>query len=157
MRPLAALAHRITGDRDCALDLAQETLITGWEKLDSFSDDGSFSSWLYKIASNKSLNHLRLSRRRKELEVQEFSGEPGSGSTLPDRDLVQSQLRDQVAGFISELPPQQRIVFELRFYKQMTFEEIAKATGKSLGTAKTHYRLAVQKLKAVAVGKGWDR
>jgi RNA polymerase sigma factor (sigma-70 family) len=56
---------------------------------------------------------------------------------------------------MGRLPEQQRIVFELRFYKQYQFEEIAEITGKALGTVKTLYREAVKKLRVEATEKGW--
>jgi len=69
--------------------------------------------------------------------------------------MVKKELRENVLAFMESLPAQQRLVFNLRFYQQLSFEEIAATTGKALGTVKTNYREAVKKLRRVALEKGW--
>jgi RNA polymerase sigma-70 factor (ECF subfamily) len=147
----------MTGDRDTAFDLAQETFVSAWEHLGGFRFEARFENWLYRIASNKALNHL--SRGSVSQTVSLEDGEAGveaiDEGVSPDRLLERGQLREDVLGFMASLPPQQRLVFELRFYKQMDFGEIAEATGRALGTVKTNYREAVAKLRVFAQEKGW--
>ena len=136
-------------DRDTAMDLTQETFITAWEKLYNFRGDSSFASWLFRIASNKTLDFLKSSDR-----IQSVNDVLRNESTLidnrsvdPHNVLVLKELRERVLTFMKSLPVQQRIAFELRFYKQLKFKEIAVVTGSALGTVKTNYREAIKKLR----------
>ena len=154
MNRVTALTYRMTGDRDAALDLAQDTFVTAWEKLRTYRGEASFSSWLYRIASNKTLNYLKApAQQTVDLDQTE---EPSSTSfSGPESQLERKELAEQVKDFVMTLPPQQRAIFELRFYKEMPFEEIAQTTERALGTVKTGYREAVKKLRAHAQREGW--
>jgi RNA polymerase sigma-70 factor (ECF subfamily) len=154
MKPVAALTYRITGDRDSALDLAQETFLAAWENLPKFRGESSFSSWLYRIATNKSLNHIKSASV--SLATGDFEPDTKtSEEPLPDQMFEQKALASDILAFMQGLPDQQRVIFNLRFYQQMSFEEIARTTGRALGTVKTGYREAVKKLRQFARERGW--
>lgn len=158
MKDIVALTYRMTGDRDTAHDLAQETFVSAWQHLGGFREEARFENWLYRIASNKALNHLSRGAtvRVASLEAAVATGhDRASDDVQPDRLLEQAQLRDDIFSFMQQLPPQQRLVFELRFYQQLGFAEIAEMTGKALGTIKTNYREAVGKLRTYATERGW--
>ena len=154
MNQVVALTYRMTGDRDTALDLAQETFVSAWEKLGTYRGEASLTSWLYRIASNKTLNYLKSKSR---LTGEEQLSEPvaSEAGSNPERQLQRKELAERVLRFMDSLPPRQRIVFELRFYKEMSFEEIARATERALGTVKTGYREAVKKLRTMAQEEEW--
>jgi RNA polymerase sigma-70 factor (ECF subfamily) len=143
----------MTGDRDTALDLAQDTFVAAWEKLGSYRGEAGIAGWLYRIASNKSLNHIKSRSRFSD----ETTPEPAApdASTNPERLFERKELADRVRRFMLGLPPQQRLIFELRFYKGMPFEQIARATERALGTVKTGYREAIRKLRNLALEEGW--
>lgn len=151
MNKIVALTYKMTGDKEAAKDLAQDTFISAYQNLDSFKGEAKFESWLYRIAVNKSLNYIK--RENKTTSDDFLNLEAGS---TPEIDLRQKELAMGVRDFMLSLPVQQRAVFELRFYKELTFDEIAQTTGKALGTVKTLYREAVIKLKSRAVQKGWQ-
>ena len=154
MNQVAALTYRMTGDRDTALDLAQDTFVSAWQNLATYRGEASFVNWLYRIATNKSLNVLKAAQRLTSLpEESEAQVELASDSD-PGVDLERRELTAQIMEFMNGLPPQQRAVFELRFYKQLTFDEISDTTGKAIGTVKTNYREAVKKLRAFALERG---
>ena len=154
MKPIVALTYRMTRDHDVARDLAQETFVTAWERVGTFRGDARFESWLYRIAYNKTLNHL--DRVRREVSPDAIGDELASDvASNPEASLHQSDLQADILAFAAQLPPQQRIVFDLRFYKGMSFGEIADATEKAVGTVKTHYREAVGKLRYFARERGW--
>ena len=157
MNDIVALTYRMTGDREAAHDLTQDTYVSAWEKLSDFRGEAKFTTWLYRIASNKALNYKSsVAVSRTESLDTETGGTPRDrASVAPDRLVEQQQLREGVLAFMGTLPPQQRIVFELRFYRQMSFEEIAETTRRALGTVKTHYREAVGKLRQYAQERGW--
>lgn len=153
MNPVTALTYKMTQDRDSALDLAQDTFVAAWENLSNFKGEARFESWLYRIATNKSLNFIkRESRKAGDLDADSLIASSDS-----EAGMYRKELRQRVIDFMSRLPAQQRLVFELRFYKEMSFDEIARVTNKAPGTAKTLYREAIKKLREVAVSEGWDR
>lgn len=154
MSKLLAHTYRMTGDRDAAIDLAQETMVTAWEQRDSWRGEAGFGSWLYRIATNKTLNYLDSSRRHQELNQQAPTS--STISDAPDRAVEREELRRRVLGFMATLPPAQRTVFDLRFYRQLSFDEIARVTERAVGTVKTSYREAVKKLRALALAEGWN-
>ena len=159
MNNVMALTYRMTGDREAARDLTQETFVSAWENLANFRGEAAFTSWLFRIASNKSLNYLKSSDR-KNRSLDDETAEPVAvpeEESSPERHLANRQLREQLHEFLADLPDAQRRVFELRFYQQLKFTEIAAVIGKAEGTAKTHYRLAVAKLRDWAREKGWHQ
>lgn len=153
MKPVAALAYRMTGDRDASFDLAQDTFVSAWQNLGGYRGEAGFESWVLRIAGNKTLNHLKAERRT--VTGYRFDGETAEISTEPDSALVKEELRRGVLEFMQSLPEQQRLVFNLRFYRELTFEEIATVLDKAIGTVKTNYREAVKKLRVHAMEKGW--
>lgn len=149
--PTLALTYKMTGDREAAADLTQDTFVSAWQNLKDFKGEAGFAGWLYRIAVNKSLNHLRKAKTDTLSEGIDVIDE----TVGPDRQLIQKELSQRVINFMQGLPVEQRAVFELRFYKELSFEEIAQATSKALGTVKTLYREAVKKLRYAAEKEGW--
>jgi RNA polymerase sigma-70 factor (ECF subfamily) len=159
MDRVVALTYRMTGDREAGLDLAQETFVSAWENLGRFRGDAAFTSWLYRIATNKALNHLKRAENRlsSRLDVDSGSSSQSLESPLnPETDFANRELSAQLLRFMADLPTQQRQVFELRYYQQLSFDEIAAIADRAEGTVKTHYRLAVEKLRRWAKEKGWQ-
>lgn len=154
MKPLVALTYRMTGDPDTAKDLAQESLVAAWKNLSGFRGDAKFESWLYRIATNRTLNFLQSRKSSAATELNESMAAP---TASPEVDAHRSELRQGVLEFMATLPPQQRNVFDLRFYLELKFSEIAEVTGQALGTVKTHYREAVKKLRVYAAERGWEQ
>jgi RNA polymerase sigma-70 factor, ECF subfamily len=151
MNSVVALTHKMTGNRDTALDLAQETFVAAWESIGGFRREARFETWLYRIAVNKTLTYLHNAKCESSDEMPETE----AGSRFrPDALLDQSERETAIHDFMTGLPEQQRLAFELRFYRHMSFDEIAEATGKALGTVKTNYREALAKLRTYAIRKG---
>ena len=157
MNKVVALTYRISGDRETALDLAQDTFVVAWERLAQFRSESSFLSWLMRIATNRSLNHLRKAATVREQSMDAVTLDQVSASPTdnPLRQLERRELQKAVASFMTTLPTQQRVAFELRFHQQMSFNEIADTTGKALGTVKTNYREAIMKLRTWVKEKGY--
>lgn len=154
MKPIIAMITRMTQDPTISADLAQDTFLAAWQSIGRFRGDSKLESWLFSIASNKTRNYLASGNYRLTASNEEAISQT-EGCSNPERDYHQSELRKNVFNFMGSLPTQQRIVFELRFYRQMKFDEIAMKTGSALGTVKTNYREAVKKLRTVASENGW--
>lgn len=137
--------RRIVVGHDDAEDVLQETCIRVLNNIGSFKGEGSLVTWLYRIATNEALQHLR---RQTHL----FQ----SIDTLSDALTARLQAENPVEGHQAEvlfqqalltLPTQQRIAFNLRYYDEMSYDEIAHITGKSVNTLKTNYHYATQRVK----------
>ena len=154
MNPVMALTYRMTGDRDAASDLAQETFLRAWTEIAQYKGEGPVRSWIWKIAATRSLNFIESRSTRVRLEAKSAPDEI-SESPNAHREMEQEELRKGMLKFMETLPPQQRLAFDLRFYQQLSFEEMAVAMDRALGTVKTLYREAVEKLRRHAVAEGW--
>lgn len=134
-------------DHDEADDLVQESLIRAWRGLSKFRDESALYTWLYRIATNLSLTHLANKRKRfflpihditPELEAQlKASASPGSAGKIEYK-LQQALLR---------LPDKQRLVFNLRYYEEMPYEEMSQVLGTSVGALKASYHHAHKKVE----------
>ncbi len=158
MKRMTALTYRMTQNRESALDLVQETFLTAWEKLHTYRGEAKFENWLYTIASHKTLNYLKKQSQRQENSWDEVSSDsmvPLTDYADPETQLREKEMREEILRFYQLLPDQQRVVFDLRYYKGLSFDEIAQVTGKALGTVKTHYREAVKKLREYAKQQRW--
>ncbi|MCC5931359.1 MAG: sigma-70 family RNA polymerase sigma factor [Cyclobacteriaceae bacterium] len=133
-------------DHDDADDLVQEVFVKTWLKIDTFREESALYTWLYKIATNETLNFLRKKRRRFFIPIQDIEKE--LSEKLISSDLVSAddpEIKLQQA--LLKLPDKQRLVFNLKYYEDLKYEEIAEITGSSVGTLKANYHHAVKKIE----------
>ena len=133
-------------DHDDADDLTQETFIKVWKALDNFKGDSQLFTWIYRIATNECLNHLAKKKRRFFLPINDITEE--LSNKIDDSNLISGdeiQLKLQKA--LLTLPDKQRLVFNMKYYDEMKYEEISEITGTSVGALKASYHLAVKKVE----------
>lgn len=133
-------------DHDDANDLTQDTFIKAWKGLENFKGDSQLFTWLYRIATNECLNFLAKKKRRFFLPINDITEE--LSNKLEDSDLISGdeiQLKLQKA--LLTLPDKQRLVFNMKYYDELKYEEIAEITGTSVGALKASYHLAVKKVE----------
>ena len=133
-------------DHDDADDLTQETFIKIWKALDDFKGNSQLFTWIYRIATNECLNHLAKKRRRFFLPINDITEE--LSNKIDDSNLISGdeiQLKLQKA--LLTLPDKQRLVFNMKYYDEMKYEEISEITGTSVGALKASYHLAVKKVE----------
>ncbi|MGI6222616.1 MAG: RNA polymerase sigma factor [Prevotella sp.] len=139
------IRHIVISHED-ADDILQNTFLKAWTNFDSFQYRSKISSWLFRIAINESLDFLR--RQRNEAKLKSAQNKPVAEKLLSDPwfdgDLVQARLRQAV----SQLPDTQRLVFNLRYFDDMKYKDIAKALNRSEGAIKASYHIAVEKIIA---------
>ena len=154
-------ALRLTGNAADALDLMQEVFIGVFRNLHRFRGDSQFSSWVFRIVHNKSIDLVRrwrppVSRSRFE-DDDEIASLPAKVESEPEAQYAQEHLNQSVQLLLSALPIEQRIVVELKVFQSLTFEEIAAVQDISDNTAKTRYYAALTKLKKLKSSEKSER
>ncbi len=136
--------RRLVVRHEDAEDVMQECFINIYRYFDSFKGDSSLKTWIYKIATNEALRHCTKNR----LEMNSYDTE----SRLIDLFSAEQNINFDTAQAVLQrailaLPEKQRITFNLRYYEDMTYEQIAEVTGSSVATLKTNYHYASAKIK----------
>ncbi len=144
-RPIVNYIYRMIGDYDQALDLAQEVFFKAYRSLERFDPSFRFSTWLYRIASNRSIDHLRK-QAPVLLSLDESSeADPGrregaiqlkSAARGPEDLLASRQLGERISVAIDELPGAYRELVLLRHLQGLSYEDIARVKRLPLGTVK---------------------
>lgn len=150
---------RMTGNRYEAEELAQEAFVRAYFALPSFNPDYKFSSWLYKIATNLCINHLKKYRRW--VHIDDYQNEQGQTTwILPDTStdcnpvkvMTQQELKEQIGRAIGQLPQVYRAVVVLRHVHGLSYQEIAEITDLPIGTVKSRLGRGRSKLTALLQG-----
>ena len=157
-RPVFSLIFRMVRDREMAEDLAQETFIKVLNNLDRYSPEFKFSSWLFKIANNLTIDHLR----RRRVDTISIEGSPDavtaesaratsisvvSGNESPLEELESRELGTAIERAIGKLRPEYRACIMLRHVEDKSYEEIAEIVKLPLGTVKTYIHRARHELR----------
>lgn len=131
---------------DDANDVLQNTFLKAWKGLDNFRGDAQISTWLYRIATNETLTFLAKKRIRNTLSIDETEDmllQKMQADTYFDGDDAQLKLQKAIL----TLPEKQRLVFNMRFYEEMPYEEMSKILGTSVGALKASYHHASKKVE----------
>lgn len=141
---LYAQIRRIVQYHDDADDVLQNTYLKAWQALETFRGDSKLSTWLYRIALNESLTFLQKQHNDESLS-DEGCDAARSLESDPYFDGSETELLLQQA--IASLPEKQRIVFNLRYFDEMKYEEMSRLLSTSEGALKASYHLAVKKIE----------
>ena len=157
-RPVFALLFRMVRDRELAEDLSQETFVKALNAIDSYRPEFKFSSWIFKIANNAAIDHLR----RRELDTLSLDGSPhaetpeamqatalqiGLRQESPLDAVVARELGGTIEAAIGRLRPEYRSCILLRHVEGRAYEEIAEILSLPLGTVKTYIHRARNELR----------
>ena len=149
-RRVFALAARILNDPVSSEEVTQDVFMSVWRRGSSYSaDKGKFTTWLFSIAHNRTIDELRKRRRdrnRQNDDIDDHLNLESKEISPPDAAVAQSEYA-MVRQALGILPVEQRQVVELSYFKGLTQAEIAEQTGQPLGTVKTRMRLALKKLR----------
>jgi RNA polymerase sigma-70 factor (ECF subfamily) len=133
-------------DHDDADDITQEVFIKIHKHIDSFREDAQLYTWIYRIATNECLTFLQRKKRRFFLPIGDVEGELtaklDSNSTLTGDEI---QLKLQKA--LLKLPDKQRLVFNMKYFDDMSYEQISEITDTTVGALKASYHHAVKKIE----------
>jgi len=144
--------RRLLISHDDADDALQNTFVKVWKNLENFREESELYTWLFRIATNESLSMIK-SRKRRQLNMDD--GEfPNLAENLEadqwfDGDQVQQKLQQA----IQALPEKQRLVFNLRYYEEMKYEEMSRVLDTSVGALKASYHHAMKKIEKDIMGE----
>jgi len=157
-RPVYSLIYRMVRDNETAEDLSQETFIKVLNNIDRYRPEFKFSSWLFKIANNITIDHLR----RRQLDTISIEGAPdavtgerirataitvASGGESPLEELESKEIGASIEEAIAKLRPEYRACIILRHVEDYSYDEIAEIVKLPLGTVKTYIHRARQELR----------
>jgi RNA polymerase sigma-70 factor (ECF subfamily) len=155
-RSVFRLAYRMTGNEQDAEDVVQETFLRAYKQLHRYEARASFGTWLYRIASNYSLDLVRSRKRHPQASFEE-SPSPGEAANIvhsvasdapgPDRLLFGDEVQRTVSATLDQLSQQERTAFVLRHFEGQSIEEIGSSLGLSGNATKHSIFRAVQKLR----------
>lgn len=143
--PLYWHIRKMVVNHNDASDLLQNVFLKAWKNIHNFRGDAKLSTWLYKIAVNESLNFLTQERQKREhtdSSPDEFLLNNIESDEYFDGDKLQIELQQAIA----TLPEKQRLVFNMRYYDEMKYEDMSDILGTSVGALKASYHHAVKKI-----------
>ena len=154
-----ALTSRMCRNPADAEEAAQEAFLAAWQGLAFFRGDSSFSTWLYRLASNACVDLLRRESRHRaaagpSLDDEESLWEPEDPGPSPQALAERSELRQQIEAGLASLPPEYREVLILREMHQRTYDEIAEICGLDLGTVKSRISRGRKQLRKFLAAAG---
>lgn len=128
-------------------DLLQDIFIKIWSSLPSFRNDSQLYTWLYRVATNETLNFLHKKKVRAALNFESLSAAM-EDKIDEDPYFNGDSLQRKLAKAVQRLPEKQRLVFMMRWYENLSYEDISKILGTSVGALKASYHFASEKIKA---------
>jgi len=143
--------RKIVIDHDDANDVIQNTFIKVWKSLEGFREDSQLYTWLYRIATNESITFLNQKKKRFFVSFGDVEGELSShlsSDVYFSGDRIQLKLQQAVL----KLPTQQRIIFNMKYFDGMKYEEISAVLKVTVGALKASYHHAVKKIEKYIKG-----
>jgi len=141
------LARRYVKNDADASDVAQQAFVRAFKALAKFRAASTVRTWLYRIAINLALNHVRDRKREEPSDELESSIDPTGAARI-----IESEDQAQLRAAIEALPPKQRLVLELRIFDELPFKEVADLADCTENAAKVNFHYAVKKLREILAG-----
>lgn len=139
--------RRMVFNHDDANDVLQNTFIKAWTSINNFRGDARLSTWLYKIAINESITFINKQKAQNNISLDDddsFLANQLESDEYFDGDAAQLKLQRAIA----TLPEKQRVVFNLRYYDEMKYEDMSEVLGTSVGALKASYHHALKKIES---------
>lgn len=160
-RPITAYVYRMLNDYESSLDVTQEVFIKVYNSLEKYSSDYKFSTWLYRIAHNAAIDHMR--RNSANLQSLETENDEGayqmqieSPLLTPEQERERSEWRSEIEAVVKCLPSVYRELILLRHAQDLSYDEIAEVTNLPLGTVKNRLFRAREMMREIFIERGFD-
>lgn len=144
--------RRLVIDHDDADDITQETFVKVWKNLSNFRSDSQLYTWIYRIATNESITFLNKKKSRNNISLDDVNSELAEtleSSSHFDGDKIQRKLQRAVLS----LPEKQRIIFNMKYFDDMKYEEISEVLGTTVGALKASFHIAVKKIETILLNE----
>jgi RNA polymerase sigma-70 factor (ECF subfamily) len=139
--------RRLVVNHDDANDVLQNLFIKVWKGLENFREDSQLYTWLYRIATNESLTFLEQEKKRSVVSLQDELDSGLSNKVKADSNFDSNKLEWRLQVAIQQLPEKQRVVFNLRYYDEMPYQEMSVILDTSEGALKASYHHAAKKIE----------
>jgi len=139
--------RRMVVSHDDTDDVLQNVFIKVWNGLENFREDSRLYTWLYRIATNESLTFLEQQKRKAVISMDGSTGEALQDKIRADAHFDANKLEWKLQLAIQELPDKQRLVFSLRYFDEMPYEEMSRVLDTSEGALKASYHHAAKKIE----------
>jgi len=133
-------------DHDDTDDLVQEIFVKVWKNLSSFRADAKLYTWIYRIATNECLNFLKKKKRKFFIPINDVASELSDKVDNEDQ-ISGDEIQLKLQKALLKLPDKQRMVFNMKYFDEMKFQEISEITDTSIGALKASYHHAVKKIE----------
>ncbi len=144
--------RRMVIDHDDADDLVQDVFVKVWKNLAGFRSDSQLYTWMYRIASNECITFLNKKKQKNNISLDEVDyslADTLASSSYFNGDKAQRKLQEAIL----TLPEKQRLVFNMKYFEDMKYEEMSEVLGTSVGALKASYHLAVKKIEAILLAE----
>lgn len=145
-KPLYLVIRRIVLSHDDADDVLQNTFIKIWKNISSYRGDSKLMTWMYSIATNEALSHMRREKNARRLPLTTDSYDLAQ-TLIGDPSFDGDEVEAQLYAAIDQLPEKQKVTFQMRYFEELPYSDIAEVTGTSIGALKANYHHAVNKLQ----------
>ena len=139
--------RRMVIDHDDADDLVQDVFIKVWKNLPGFRNDAQLYTWMYRIATNECITFLNKKKQKNNISLDDVDYELADKLSSSDQ-YTGDQIQKKLQQAILTLPDKQRLVFNMKYFDDMKYEEISDVLGTSVGALKASFHLAVKKIEA---------
>ena len=144
--PLYWQIRKMVIDHDDANDVLQNTFIKAWSSIENFRGDATLSTWLYKIAINESITFINKEKQRNNVSLDDDDSFL-INSLASDEWFDGDDLRLELQKAINSLPEKQRLIFNMRYFDDMKYEDMSEILGTTVGALKASYHHAVKKIE----------
>lgn len=144
--------RRLVIDHDDTDDLVQEIFVKVWKNLANFRNDSQLYTWIYRIATNESITFLNKKKQKNNISLDDVSPDLADSlteSSYFDGDKIQRKLQEAIL----TLPEKQRIIFNMKYFDDMKYEEISEVLGTSVGALKASFHIAVKKIETILLNE----
>lgn len=140
------IIRRMVIDHDESNDISQDVFIKVWNNISKFNGDSKLYTWIFRIATNEALTHLRKKKRRYFIPIIDVENELAS-SLESDSYYSGDEIQIKLQKAILKLPEKQRLVFNMKYFEEMKYKDISEVLDISVGGLKAQYHHAVKKIE----------
>jgi len=140
------LIRRYVNDHNDADDLMQEVFIKIWKGLANFREDSQLYTWMFRIASNECVNFHRKNKQKVQVAIEDVN-EQEFINKVGDNPMDGTKIQQKLQLALDTLPEKQKMVFHLKYYQEMKYEDMSQLLGTSVGALKASFHIAVKKIE----------